>query len=284
MRRLLSFLLVTCICFGLVGCNKANNTTSSNLSSTETNTNIKESNKVKIIKNGKEEVLTYKESDDNRLEGIGEIVDMVTSPLNHSLNSIVITTEGKLYEYTYGEKMFSNGKYYKEIINDVKFSRFIYGNLNVFLIDENFNLYHVSFDEKITITNVLDSDWFVDDKIKTYIGKEEILNVFFDEHNNFFTINDNKVFCENELIFSIPSEETIEQITNNLIKTNKKYYHIDLKQIESKYADVEDTYKFVLDTVELEKGYSLSSYYIISDNDIRYMILKEEKIIDNFYW
>ncbi len=284
MKNFLSLLVVICICFCVVGCTNTTNNNSSELSPSMPQKS--KLNKVKIIKNDKEEILAYEDFDSNRLAGIGEIIDEVQSPSgSFSLWSLIITSDGKLYEYTYGEKTFSNGKYYKEINNDVRFLRFVVQSSEVYIIDENFNLYRAHFGEKIEIINALKANYDVDYRLKPYIGKKEIVNIFFNEENDFFTINNNDIFRENELMFSIPHDETIERVTNNLIKTDKKYYHIGLEWIESEYVDVERSYKLVLYTVELAEEYSLFPSYIISDCDIRYRMLKGENIIINeFNW
>ena len=247
MKRILSLLLVICICFCVVGCNKVTNVNSSDLSSSETNSN---KNGLESTKDEKLELFHQFchgggqiKKIEYDLSQLGKIKDF---DVEHYL---CISSDGSLYEI--GD--FSDGTNFKRIVSNVKFVKFKSFGVGVLIISEQNDLYEYnSEDYTVTLTDYGDSSYIDYD----YINSAELIDQTivtidgFLKNKELFLYKRGSGVLQKKPIYNFSVDEEIEYLVDGVIKTNKGYYYLEETVIESKFTDVPTTYEYNLKKIE----------------------------------
>lgn len=244
MKRILSLLLVICISFCVVGCNKVTDVNSSGLSSTETNSN---KNELESTKDEKLELL-YKFAHD----GVGQIkkeeydLSQFGGIKDFDSNSnLFISTDGSLYKIG----NFSDGTNFKKINSNVKFVKFKgYG-----IVSEQNEAYTYNNDDfSVTLSGHSNYDYI---NSTDFVVPRHNIGGFVKSNEIFLTecsgnrCNGRCKFPENT-IYKFDDDEEIEYWVDSVIKTNKGYYYLDEIIIESEFDDIPTTYEYKLLKIE----------------------------------
>ena len=286
-KRLLCICLIACICFCVVGCNKVNDNNSSGLSSMTIQTemgsvdNEKEGNieNIKEILNIKRENIGVCDFDFKELDRIVDFTYFFGGEGNE--HHFAITEDGKLYEISL-KKPFSNNKHYKEIQyeRDCHFEKFFEATNGLLILDNTNHFIYFNgseFNPPLRQPEPIES--YSGDFRYIFNGEGVYLNHLIIKNNDiiktmrqgYYDFNSNEVIC------SIPKEETIEQVWDGGIKTNKQWYFIETTQTNKeeckKYADVIPEYKYELKSLKFNFNVVLCKYngrYIIDENNTIY--------------
>ncbi|MBO5321205.1 MAG: hypothetical protein J6B22_01185 [Clostridia bacterium] len=245
MKRILSLLLVICISFCVVGCNKVTDVNSSGLSSTETNSN---KNELESTKDEKLDLL-YQFAHD----GVGQIKKEVYDLSQFggikdfdSNSNLFISTDGSLYKIG----NFSDGTNFKKINSNVKFVKFKGYGTGFAIVSEHNEVYRYNNED----FSVASSGYYNYDY--DYINSAEL----FDRGMNFCIdgfIKNKELFLYEKEGFNLPEkaiykfdDEEIEYLVDGIIKTNKEYYYLEETIKESEFNDIPTTYEYKLLKIE----------------------------------
>lgn len=196
-------------------------------------------------------------------------------------NNLFITKQGKLYQINFA-KLFSNDKNCLEIESTVLFKKIIRGGI----ISQDNDIYRYD-----NTNRTLDKFNFEDGYlIMPYIQNinknlySSIISAPNDEvGQNYFYVDkeENKIYIYKEInypneyddkpILSLDSDEKIEYVVDNLIKTNKAVYTFKKVNINKdeceKYADIECIYenKFIKEKFSKEEFSNIKFIYELKD-------------------
>ena len=228
---------------------------------------------------------------DIKCDVIADIVDY------GNIDGLFITKDGDLYQISY-DKLFSNDSNCKKIESDKKFKRFIRGAI----IDSNNDIYSYDNGKNIVVKNNHNITMpYLLDKI----SKNDYDNIIYEwnyDYNDYeryfyYDVDTNSIYeysnknykkSENAM-FNFETDEIVEYITYNGIKTNKAFYtqgRIAENANEcEKYVDVECIYKNTFykignETINKNLEHIKYIYYDNSHNTPVYFIVDEN---NNFY-
>lgn len=245
MKRLLSFLLITCIFFGLVGCNKTNNATSNDLSSTETNTNKNQyestiDEKLELLYQFAHDGVGQIKKEEYDLSQFGGIKDF------DSDHNLLISTDGSLYKIG----KFSDGTNFKKINSDVKFVKFKNYGTGFQIISEQNNTYMYNNDNfTVSIFGYIDNYDCVNSAELVDHRMNSTINGFV-KNKELFLYEKEAFNLPKDAIYKFDADEEIEYLVDRIIKTNKGYYYLEETVIESEFDDVPTTYEYKLKKIE----------------------------------
>lgn len=203
-----------------------------------------------------------------------------------------ITNSGELYEFS-TEKKYSNEQVCKKIDTDVKFDRF--------------NLFANDRDLSIAISTDNQYYYYVDGEFKDYYINDATLRKINNEHPNnygyynggatsydiYYYVDGNNIYeyklkinyhggskytlVSDEIIDTIPENEKFISLDGRIIKTDKSYYKLGIKNQEecNKYEDVQPIFGLVK-LEDISSEYNKISYF-----NGNYIIYKEDS--NNLY-
>lgn len=255
----------------------------------ETNGNIPEEQE-KLDKITNKEYLDLEKIKYSKIEWISDIpLSEIKSIKDNGMMEIqpkmFITKSGELYEFS-TQKKYSNEQVCKKINTDVKFDRF--------------NLFANDRDLSIIISTDNQYYYYQDGKFKNYFTNDStLLRKINNEHPNnygywqggstdydiYYYIEENNIyeykldvttdkhkFVSDTIIDTIPENENFVSLEGRIIKTDRSYYELGIKNQEecNKYEDVEPVFGLVK-IEDISNEYNKISYfngnYIIYKDD-----------------
>ena len=262
----------------------------------EVNGNIPEEQK-KLDKIASKEYLDTKKVKYQKVEWISNIplTEIKCIKDNGMMNiqpKMFITNSGELYEFS-TEKKYSNEQVCKKIDTDVKFDRF--------------NLFANDRDLSIAISTDNQYYYYVDGEFKDYYINDATLRKINNEHPNnygyynggatsydiYYYVDGNNIYeyklkinyhggskytlVSDEIIDTIPENEKFISLDGRIIKTDKSYYKLGIKNQEecNKYEDVQPIFGLVK-LEDISSEYNKISYF-----NGNYIIYKEDS--NNLY-
>ncbi|MGM9877167.1 MAG: hypothetical protein ACI33S_00820 [Bacilli bacterium] len=228
----------------------------------------------------------YYQKVDLKCHAFSEISDI------SSVDNLFITKDGSLYEYSIDKLYSTTNENCKKIDTNKKFVNFLKGGI---LADDN--VYYIyNYNEIITpvdssgTTIAFDSEIIKnanakDKKNITHVSSTDEITLNILENNNIYqykTSTSIYTIDRNEIIFTIPDDEKIEYIIDEVIKTNKNYYNYVLETENEeeckKYKDIDciikPTYKTTsivnkeFDFYNQVRFYKPQKIVITNNNDI----------------
>ena len=245
---------------------------------------------VKLDKIANNEYIDFNNIKYRKVEWISDVPlnEIKTIKDNGMMNiqpKMFITNSGDLYEFS-TEKRYSNEQVCKKVDTNEKFDRF-----DLFANDRDLSLIISSNDKYYYYIDGEFKNYFVDDSLIHKVNNEHRINYghyeggpesyriyYYIDNNDIyeykFKINMNGSFetISNEIIDTIPAEEKFISLEGRILKTDKSYYKLGIKNQEecNKYEDVEPVFGLVK-LEQISNDYKLIKYfngnYIIYNDD-----------------
>lgn len=244
---------------------------------------------VKLDKIANNEYIDFNNIKYRKVEWISDVPlnEIKTIKDNGMMNiqpKMFITNSGDLYEFS-TEKRYSNEQVCKKVDTNEKFDRF-----DLFANDRDLSLIISSNDKYYYYIDGEFKNYFVDDSLIHKVNNEHRINYGHYEGGSenyriYYYIDNNDIYeykfkinngsfetISNEIIDTIPAEEKFISLEGRILKTDKSYYKLGVKNQEecNKYEDVEPVFGLVK-LEQISNDYKLIKYfngnYIIYNDD-----------------
>lgn len=244
---------------------------------------------VKLDKIANNEYIDFNNIKYRKVEWISDVPlnEIKTIKDNGMMNiqpKMFITNSGDLYEFS-TEKRYSNEQVCKKVDTNEKFDRF-----DLFANDRDLSLIISSNDKYYYYIDGEFKNYFVDDSLIHKVNNEHRINYGHYEggpenYRIYYYIDNNDIYeykfkinngsfetISNEIIDTIPAEEKFISLEGRILKTDKSYYKLGVKNQEecNKYEDIEPVFGLVK-LEQISNDYKLIKYfngnYIIYNDD-----------------